>query len=147
MFEIAKKKGYIRSWEGKVNDKTPYSFSETAILTNHYFHKPSDYKWSDLSAAWFALDPMDKTTKVRTFNNRKAVLANAILKEADLIDNDPSYRKKYRFDGELTNPMAYKEYTKAMREYAQMIANLNGFNESLLPLATTLGTNPRALYS
>lgn len=147
MFEIAKKKGYIRSWEGKVNDKTPYSFSETGILTNHYFHKPSDYKWSDLSAAWFALDPMDKITKVRTFNNRKTALANAILKEADLIDNDPSYRKKYRFDGELTNPMAYKEYTKAMREYAQMIANLNGFNESLLPLATVLGTNPRALYS
>jgi len=28
-----------------------------------------------------------------------------------------------------------------------MIANLNGFNESLLPLATVLGTNPRALYS
>ena len=147
MFEIAKKKGYIRSWEGKVNDKTPYSFSETGILTNHYFHKPSDYKWSDLSAAWFALDPMDKTTKVRTFNNRKKVLSEAILKEADLIDNDPSYRKKYRFEGELQNPMAYKEYTKAMRQYAQMIANLNGFNESLLPIATTLGANPRALYS
>ena len=147
MFEIAKKKGYLRSWEAKVNDKTPYSFSETGILTNHYFHKPSNYKWSDLAGAWFALDPMDNNTKIRTFNNRKKVLSEAILKEADLIDNDPSYRKKYRFDGELTNPMAYKEYTKAMREYAQMIANLNGFNESLMPIATTLGTNPRLLYS
>lgn len=147
MFEIAKNKGYIRSWEEKVNDKTPYSFSETGVLTRHYFHKPADYKWSNLSAAWFALDPMDNTTKVRTFNNRKKILAESIIKEADLIDNDPSYRKKYKFDGELTNPMAYKEYTNAMRQYAQMILDSNGYNESMLSIATTLGTNPRLLYS
>lgn len=146
MFEIAKRKGYIRSWESAVNNKDAYSFDEKKIVTTNYFNKPYDYDWSELAPAWFALDSMDDKTKIRKSENRRKILSKVILKEADKIDNDPAYRKRYKFDNEINNPLAYKEYTKAMREYAEMIANSDNFNESMLEVGVKLGTNPKLLY-
>jgi len=146
MFEIAKRKGYIRSWDNKVNNKDVYSFNEKKIITTNYFDKSYDYDWSKLAPAWFALDSMDDKTKIRESKNRRKILSKVIIKEADKIDNDPTYRKRYKFDNEINDPLAYKEYTKAMREYAEMIANSDTFNESMLELGVKLGTNPKLLY-
>lgn len=146
MFELAKQRGYIRPWEAKVLDKTKYTFDLKNIIRDNYFHKDSTYGWEDLFKSWAALDPMDETTKLRGVSNRKEALYNAILEEADKIDNDSNYRKKYSFEGEINNPQAYREYTKKMREFAEQIKGLDTFDESLLPLVTSLGVDISELY-
>ena len=146
MFEIARSRGYIASWESKIQNKDDYDFDERKVITTNYFNKPSNYDWANLDSAWYALDPMNEADRTRKSDNRRKILSSAIIKEADKIDNDPAYRKKYKFDGELTNPLAYKDYTKLMREYANLIANSDKFDERMLEIGTRLGVNPRLLY-
>ena len=42
MFQVAKNRGYIRSWDSKIGDKDRYVFDEKDILREHYFHKDKE---------------------------------------------------------------------------------------------------------
>lgn len=146
MFQEARMQGLLPTWERKLERKTSYQINPKALIAEFQFDSP-DASWTDILPAWYALDPIDQTTKMRSFESRRQAYANALRKEAERIETDLDYRKKFKFKGEDKDPQAYKTYVNYIRQFADKIEKATGLTDDLYEPALKAGIDLKGLFS
>ena len=95
--------------------------------------------------AWKALDPKDEKTQLRGIQNRRSAYAKALRAEADKLENDAEYRKKFKFSGWENDLNAYKKVVQALRLHADQVEQVQDFEkeEGWIQRAAVLGLSSK----
>lgn len=117
------KTNMITPYDESYKDK--YSPNLDNILSRYLFGEER----SNFMSAWKSQDPFDEKTGARGITNRRIAYAEALRAEANRLETDPEYRKKFQFTGWANDLNAYKKTVESLRRHANEIEKVNDFEK------------------